>query len=437
MNSLAESQPLLADESVSVAPAMQIQHHLAFCQLALPVRAPAAGIWSRDVGTAAVTIEAREPAGEDGTAIPTGKYLRLLLMHLFSAAVHSNSAMIDVGTSAADLAGAMGLDTSGPKLRELAEQYERLISAKLTVSLHGKPAISVFDARGRARASPAEWRASVKLNARFHESLIQNAVPLDPGVVIPLIESTLALDAYTWCAATLRQLPPGGSLPMSWDELLARFGTANARMDEFKAAFDQSLQQVSAAYSGVALVMREEGIEIRHSERDRRRQAKAASSVPAPEPATPPTMPEARAVEPTPVDARPEPAPMRPAFQAPPAQAAVQAPASARPAGDRVGLKHHVTGLSQVIWLQRSNGRDDVLLEVTPGGRYDVENLTVLALEPIVVQISGGLYQRDFERVGAWANVNRDLIDDFWYGEIANEDEVIGRVKKVPAPGWR
>lgn len=448
MNSVAEPHPLPADEAVSPAADLQIQHHPAFCQLALPVRSPVGGTWSRDVGTAAVTIEAREAGGDGTSPIPTGKYLRLLLMHLFSAAVHSNSASVDVGASAADLAAAMGLETSGPKLRELGEQYERLVSAKLTVSVGGKPAISVFDARGRAR-SATEWRSGVKLNARFLESLVQTAVPLDPGVVIPLVESTLALDAYTWCAATLRVLPPGGSLPMSWEELLARFGTANAKMEEFKAAFDQALQQVSAAFAGVALVMREHGIEIRHSERDRRRQAKAAAPSPAPEPVAvaavepvaeraPERRPERpsepmseRAAEP-PVERAPVPQAARPA--PPPAQ---PTPGPARAAGDRVGLKHHVTGLSQVIWLQRGNGRDDVLLEVTPGGRYDPENLTVLALEPIVVQISGGLYQRDFERVGAWANVNRDLIDDFWDGELANEDEVIGRVKKVPAPGWR
>ena len=35
----------------------------------------------------------------------------------------------------------MGLDLNGQKLRELAEQYDRLLAAKVTVSLLGKPGV--------------------------------------------------------------------------------------------------------------------------------------------------------------------------------------------------------------------------------------------------------------------------------------------------------
>ena len=95
------------------------------------------------------------------------------------------------------------------------------------------------------------------------------------------------------------------------------------------------------------------------------------------------------------------------------------------------------TGLTQVIWLRKGQGQDDLIIEVTPGYRYDADNVTQLALEPIVVQISGGLYQRDFERVSAWAMANRDLIDDVWDGTVTSLEDVNERVKKVPAPGWR
>jgi hypothetical protein len=102
-----------------------------------------------------------------------------------------------------------------------------------------------------------------------------------------------------------------------------------------------------------------------------------------------------------------------------------------------VSLRSHLTGLPQVIWLQRSNGRDNVVIEVTPGGRYDPETRTVIALEPVTLQVAGGLYTRDFERVAAWAAVNRDLIDDFWDGLIDGFEDVVSRVRKVPLPAWR
>jgi hypothetical protein len=102
-----------------------------------------------------------------------------------------------------------------------------------------------------------------------------------------------------------------------------------------------------------------------------------------------------------------------------------------------VSLKSHLTGLPQVVWLQRANGRDNVVIEVTPGGRYDPENSTVIVLEPVALQVAGGLYARDFERVAAWAAANRDLIDDWWDSQLDDFEEVVGRVKKVPAPAWR
>ena len=110
---------------------------------------------------------------------------------------------------------------------------------------------------------------------------------------------------------------------------------------------------------------------------------------------------------------------------------------SVRGGGGAIGLKTQLTGLTQVIWLRKGQGQDDLIIEVTPGYRYDADNVTQLALEPIVVQISGGLYQRDFERVSAWAMANRDLIDDVWDGTVTSLEDVNARVKKVPAPGWR
>jgi hypothetical protein len=76
-----------------------------------------------------------------------------------------------------------------------------------------------------------------------------------------------------------------------------------------------------------------------------------------------------------------------------------------------------------------------VVIEVTPGTRYDPAVITVLTLEPIVLQVAGGLHARDFERVSSWATANRDLIDAFWEGEIDNIEDILARVRKVPAQG--
>jgi hypothetical protein len=77
------------------------------------------------------------------------------------------------------------------------------------------------------------------------------------------------------------------------------------------------------------------------------------------------------------------------------------------------------------------------MVTVTPWSVFHPDRLTVLALEPIVMQVIGGIPEREFERVSAWVMANRDLIDDVWEGNIASPEGIYRRVRKVPAVGWR
>jgi hypothetical protein len=104
---------------------------------------------------------------------------------------------------------------------------------------------------------------------------------------------------------------------------------------------------------------------------------------------------------------------------------------------DSISIGRHLTGLTQVIWLRRGHGEESILVGVTPGPRFEPARLTVLAVEPMVIQVSGGLPQQEFERVSAWVMANRDLIDEFWEGGIETFSEVARRVRKAPAIGWR
>ena len=120
-----------------------------------------------------------------------------------------------------------------------------------------------------------------------------------------------------------------------------------------------------------------------------------------------------------------------------PAPPEASPPASSALVQDTISLRSQATGLPHVIWLRRGYGPDAALVGVTPSERFDADRLTVLAVEPMVMQVSGGLNQQAFDQVSAWVMANRNLIDDFWAGEITTYDEIDARVRKVPAPGWR
>lgn len=429
MNVLSDLPPARAGEATSRPSANVLLHHPVFCQIGLPLRAAARGIWRREVGPAAVTVE----AGDEAPA-PSGKYLRLLLIHIFDTAIRSDSNQVDLGEDAAALAARLPGETKGPKLRELAEQVSRLTAARFTVASDGGAPLSVFDARGRQRVAATGWRTAIRLNARFFATLSDGAVELERDVVTALADAPAALDLHAWLAwarpgpAAAQDAAAVWEVTAGWEELCQRFGGAVQAVPEFRAGFPEILAQLQQAWPVLSCVMTDDGVTFRHAGVTPTRASVAV---------------EAASVEPPalPVDHAPQ-LPLPQIERAAPNPAdlpVVDSPADARPRALRqtVSLRSHLTGLQQVVWLQRANGRDIAVIEVTPGGRYDPDNVTVIALEPMTLQVSGGLYTRDFERVAAWATANRDLIEDWWDGRIETFEDVTERVRKVPAPGWR
>ncbi len=453
------SQSVSADpppaEPAPLPDTASFRQHPAFCQLSLPT-APFAGTWRRDTANVAMTIEAAEP--------PHGPYLRLILLHLFDAALRAGSPTVEVGANAAELAARIGLPLSEEATAELGTQFTRLIAAKTSLAQDGGAALSVFDARTRPKT--ADWRTSVKLNARFYASLAEVSVLLDRKVIASLLATPVAMDAYGWIVSGLSRITGNEGPLLGWDDLLQRFGAEGETPEAFRTSFEETLRQVTEACPAVSVIVAEAGCAVRRPsppmrpDTPRERPARPAPLPPPPAPApsaaplaaqlpatTPAPLPAplAAAEQPPrpPRPAAPPAATPAPALPPPPAPPVIPVQMSAnyeahqRAPRHAVSLKSNLTGLNQVIWLQRAQGRDSPLIEVTPGGRYDPDNVTVLALEPMIVQISGGLYERDFEKVASWAMSNRDLIDDFWEGQIEDIEAVLSRVKKVPAPGWR
>jgi hypothetical protein len=339
------------------------------------------------------------------------------------------------------VAARFGLETTPAKLRDLTEQLERLTTAKVTVSSDGGLALSLFDGRTKPHVDENGWRSSVKLNAKFFASFAEKPIVLDAAVVQALIATPATLDIYMAVAFATSELEPQQSAETSWDDLLGRFGTSGQELDSFRPQVEESLRTISGLCPLYSLIVGDDGVKVRKLPprpvvvRAPKPPPEPRAERPRPEPRPVPVPPPPPAPVPPPVTAAVEPDLIaEPVFEAPVMEYAARAP---RGPAQMIALRSNLTGLQQVVWLQRANGRDDPLVEITPGGRYDPATVTVLALEPVVVQIVGGLYQRDFERVSAWTMANRDLIDAYWYEEIDDQDEILGLVKKVPAPGWR
>jgi hypothetical protein len=226
----------------------------------------------------------------------------------------------------------------------------------------------------------------------------------------------------------LRHQPVEQTTTVPWPELLCRFGSPDQEHRDFRASFEDALRMVFAADAAISLAADDEGVTVGSSAPE----AEAAqdnAQQPRQEPAVPTPAP--------PPVARPSTPPNTSSHLAPRAGGHAAPASSSRGLSQPLGLRSHLTGLPGVVWLRRGGTDEPLVIGVTPGSRFEPDRMTLLMLEPLVMQISGGLYEAEFTRVSAWIMANRDLIDLVWDGEITTLEEATSRVRKAPAPGWR
>ena len=437
--SLNPLRPVASDTAISQPVDDVIWFYEAFCRMALPMRSTR-GVWQRDIDGKSIRLE---PQSSDDV-VPSGRVLRLSMMHICDVAFRTQSQVVDIGEYGTQLINAMGLDQ---KTRDLTEQWQRLQAARMML-LGGGEEVSVFDARSRRRANDLAWRSDVRLSGKFLSGLLNHGVPLNRRVVIELSAKPAALDAYAWISMSLHLAGAGAIVSAPWDDLLRRFGTASQDVAGFRTAFELALRVVYEADASLDLAVDDDGVSVRRAEPSDQKLAGQACR-PMPEDADLIELAGTKQHE-QPTE-RPSPAPpaedtqvlepaMRPQVTGQAGrgdEALADTSVEDRQAQDNISLLRNLTGLTQVIWLRRGSGEESALVGVTPNPRFEPERLTVLAVEPMILQISGGLNERDFERVSTWVMTNRDVIDEFWEGKITSVAEVNRRVRKVPVQGLR
>ena len=404
---------------------------------------------------------------DEGLALPGGPALRLVLLHIFTAALRGGAAAVEVGEDAAALASSLGLAATPRRLRDLAEQAECLVKARLRVAEGKGTPLSVLDARrSGTRGGLSGWRPVVHLTERFFASLQQGAVALDRGVVAALAGSALALDAYAWLAATVPDASADRPVLSTWPELQQRFGEGEApNAVAFRRAFSRSLAAVGAACPTLRFTVGRDGVELHGGAPATSGHEPALPEVTVHEPdmaapevsPLPATVPATMGQDTPKCDAVPAMVPAAATAKA--ADAAIAEPdqrsqpdvaqaitppetAEAKPSPEqqryegRIRLAPRLTGLGQSVWLRRGEDPSNATFEVTPGGDYNPARRSLLILEPMVVQVQGFLQPRELEQVAAWATANAGLIQDYWDGSIASASAVAGRVKPVTISRW-
>lgn len=257
-------------------PADEITYqHSILCQTGLPYRNPGeVREWQRDQGNASLMIEAGQARDmESGewvkVGLPWGPKARLILMHLNSEAIRTQSPEIDVGDSLTAFVKRIGLTTDGRTVRSIKDQVGALSAALIRMAFSGPQGDYQIDAKvvsGFNLWFPKDarqrvlWPSMVRLSGDYFESLQRHAVPLDERAIAALSHSAMALDIYAWLAQRLHRIPKGSRAFVAWPLLKDQFGPDFDRLRKFREKFMEALRQVHTVYPAAKIDVTGQGL---------------------------------------------------------------------------------------------------------------------------------------------------------------------------------
>jgi hypothetical protein len=234
--------------------------HAVLCQVGLPRSRTTERTFERSNGRCSIVVEAGRLWRRRGWAnqpLPYGAKPRLVLFHLCSEAIRTQSPEIEIGQSARQFLTRLGLDTSGHEYPRFRAQMEALAACRMILGMSSGPRdvtiatqpISRFEAwMQHDHKSLGLWPGSMTLSGEFFATLIEHAVPLNDRAIGALQKSALALDLYTWLAHRLCRVRTNKGVKVSWKNLKDQFGQEYAASKDFKKEFKAALHKVLAVY---------------------------------------------------------------------------------------------------------------------------------------------------------------------------------------------
>ncbi|HEY1245025.1 MAG TPA: replication protein RepA [Hyphomicrobiaceae bacterium] len=246
--------------------------HSALCAMSLPVRRPAdehAPIIRQD-GQYTLVINPKPVVGRVGDqqtlrslGVPYGSLPRLVLIHIMTEAVRTQSRHIKLGDTFAEWMRRMGFRTIsyGPRgsATLIKDQLDRLLACEWMIrwdspAAQGEREFGIKEIKltneytGIDRRSGAFLR-EILMTEPFYEHLREHAVPLNETAICQIRDSATALDLYTWLAYRLPRLNTARPVTISWQQLAVHFGNDGTNIRKFRQTVRESWdRQVSAVY---------------------------------------------------------------------------------------------------------------------------------------------------------------------------------------------
>ena len=100
---------------------------------------------------------------------------------------------------------------------------------------------------------------------------------------------------------------------------------------------------------------------------------------------------------------------------------------------EMANLRPERTGLPLVVFISQKGGaRHDIRVKVARGAKVRASEMTTVAVRPTVRVIRGALDPGDLARLAEWIELNRDVLVDYWNGNIEYTEDAINALKPLP-----
>jgi len=237
--------------------------HTVMCQVGLPRRRTAERSFERHSGHISILLEAGKLFnGKDFVEqpLPYGTTPRLVMVHVSSEAIRTQSRSVEVGDSMRQFLTTLGMQTNGGErggYTMFKRQMEALAACRLTLGMHSEGRVVTVDAKPIRKfeawlqhdgTQHTLWPGVLELSKDFYDTLAEHAVPLDYRALSALKHSALALDIYTWLAHRLCRVAKSDGVMLSWENLRDQFGQEYTSAKNFKHEFRDVLRQVCVVY---------------------------------------------------------------------------------------------------------------------------------------------------------------------------------------------
>jgi hypothetical protein len=99
---------------------------------------------------------------------------------------------------------------------------------------------------------------------------------------------------------------------------------------------------------------------------------------------------------------------------------------------EMANLRPERTGLPFVVFIsQKSGARHDVQVKIARGAKVRPSEMVMVAVRPKPRVIRGALGPADLARLAEWIELNKDVLIDYWNGDIEYTEDAISALKPL------